>query len=98
MALPSEHSINEVKLRDYHHFISKMSSNKKLILVLGATGAQGIAVIDKLLAPSEDGLPSPYVVRALTRDPHGKRAVELSEKGVECVKGNLIPIPFTLQI
>ena len=75
-----------------------MSSSKKLILVLGATGAQGIAVIDKLLAPSENGSPSPYAVRALTRDPFGKRALELSEKGVECVKGSPIPVPFLSQI
>ncbi|KAH9033329.1 NAD-P-binding protein [Lactarius hengduanensis] len=32
----------------------------KLILVLGATGAQGRAVVNSLLAPSEDGAPSPY--------------------------------------
>lgn len=60
---------------------------KKLILVIGATGAQGLAVIDKLLAPSEDGSPSPYIVRALTRDPGSGRARELTSKGVECVKG-----------
>ena len=64
-----------------------MASDKKLILVLGATGAQGIAVIDQLLAPSADGSPSPYAIRALTRDPSGKRALELAAKGVECVKG-----------
>lgn len=67
-----------------------MASEKKLILVLGATGAQGTAVIEKLLAPSDDGLPSPYIVRALTRDPSSKRALELSAKGVECVKGHSI--------
>ncbi|KAI0925512.1 hypothetical protein AcV5_008229 [Taiwanofungus camphoratus] len=61
---------------------------KKLILVIGATGAQGLAVIDKLLAPSEDGSPSPYIVRALTRDPGSGRARELTSKGVECVKGS----------
>ncbi|CCL99317.1 uncharacterized protein FIBRA_01333 [Fibroporia radiculosa] len=62
-------------------------SSKKLILVIGATGAQGIAVIDKLLAPSEDGSPSPYLVRALTRDPTHVRAKNLASKGVELVKG-----------
>ncbi|EMD31566.1 hypothetical protein CERSUDRAFT_100239 [Gelatoporia subvermispora B] len=35
---------------------------KKLILVIGATGAQGLAVIDSLLAPGEDGSPSPYAI------------------------------------
>lgn len=62
-------------------------SNKKLILVIGATGAQGIAVIDALLAPNADGSPSPYSVRALTRDPSSKQALDLSKKGVECVRG-----------
>ena len=60
---------------------------KKLILVIGATGGQGTAVVDKLLAPAEDGSPSPYTVRALTRDPHSRRAKELAGKGVELFKG-----------
>lgn len=62
-------------------------SNKKLILVIGATGAQGIAVIDALLASSANGTPSPYSVRALTRNLNSKQAIELSQKGVECAKG-----------
>lgn len=62
-------------------------SSQKLILVIGATGAQGLAVIDALLAPGQDGTPSPYAIRALTRDPSSKRALQLTAKGVECVKG-----------
>lgn len=61
--------------------------SKKLILVIGATGAQGIAVINALLAPSANGSPSPYSVRALTRDPAHRRSQELAEKGVELFKG-----------
>ncbi|KAJ7903557.1 NAD-P-binding protein [Mycena olivaceomarginata] len=53
-------------------------SATKLILVIGATGAQGLAVIDALLAPDANGKPSPYSVRALTRDTAGRRALELS--------------------
>lgn len=64
-----------------------MSSVKKLILVIGATGAQGTAVINALLAPAADGSPSPYSIRALTRDPSHERAQALTAKGVECVKG-----------
>lgn len=64
--------------------------SKKLILVLGATGAQGIAVIDSLLEPSADGTPSPYAIRALTRNPDNVRAKALAAKGVECVKGKSI--------
>jgi len=59
----------------------------KTILVFGATGAQGRHVVDSLLAPSEDGSPSPYTIRALTRNPEGKHAEALREKGVQLVKG-----------
>lgn len=68
-------------------FHINMSSVKKLILVIGATGAQGTAVINALLAPAADGSPSPYAIRALTRDPSHERAQALTSKGVECVKG-----------
>ena len=71
-------------------------TGKKLILVIGATGAQGIAVIDALLAPSDDGTPSPYSVRALTRSPDSRRAQELTAKGVECVKGECAHIDSEL--
>jgi len=63
----------------------------KIILVFGATGAQGRHVVDSLLAPSEDGSPSPYTVRALTRNPEGKQTLALREKGVELVKGRSSP-------
>lgn len=62
----------------------------KLILVIGATGAQGLAVIDALLAPSTDGSPSPYAVRALTRDPQSRRAQSLKAKGVEVAQGKML--------
>ena len=64
-----------------------MSSNKKLILVIGATGAQGIAVIDALLAPSKDGSPSPYAVRAFTRNVDHPTAKGLAARGVELAQG-----------
>ncbi|KAJ7915540.1 NAD(P)-binding protein [Mycena leptocephala] len=61
-------------------------SATKLILVIGATGAQGMAAIDGLLE-SCDGEPSPYRIRALTRDVNSARAKALAAKGVECVQG-----------
>ena len=64
-------------------------SSTKLILVIGATGAQGMAAIDGLLE-SRDGVPSQYKVRALTRDVNGARAKVLAAKGVECVEGSCI--------
>ena len=62
-------------------------SGKKLILVVGATGAQGMAVVDALLAPGSEGTPSPFAVRALTRDPTGDTAQVLAARGVELIKG-----------
>ena len=62
-------------------------SSQKLILVIGATGAQGLAVIDALLKPGPNGSPSPYFVRALTRNPQSSRAQELATKGVDVVQG-----------
>ena len=62
-------------------------SSKKLILVIGATGGQGLAVIDALLKPAADGSPSPYAVRALTRDTKSPRAQLLASKGVQVVPG-----------
>ena len=68
--------------------MSSISSlHTKLILVIGATGAQGRAVIDSLLTPGIDGSPSPYTIRALTRDPSGQRAEGLRARGVEVVEG-----------
>lgn len=65
--------------------------SRKLILVLGATGAQGLAVVDALLAPASDGSPSPYAVRALSRNPASERAQKLKVKGVDVVKGPYTP-------
>jgi len=64
------------------------TTDKKLILVLCATGAQGMAVCNALLLPSEDGTPSPYGVRALTRDPKSERAQQLASWGCELFQGN----------
>ncbi|KAH8116907.1 NAD(P)-binding protein [Phellopilus nigrolimitatus] len=72
-------------------------SEKKLILVLGATGAQGLAVIDALLAAGADGSPSPYAIRALTRNPDNKRAQDLKAKGVELVKGSFEDFPIVYE-
>lgn len=62
-------------------------STKRIILVIGATGAQGIPVVKMLLKPSSDGKPSPYHIRAITRDPSHHRAKELEALGVEFYKG-----------
>ncbi|KAJ3744049.1 hypothetical protein DFH05DRAFT_1146588 [Lentinula detonsa] len=62
---------------------------KKLILVIGATGVQGRTVISSLLEPREDGSPSPWSVRALTRDLTTDRAQLLASWGVELFQGQV---------
>ena len=84
-----EHQSGIQVLQTPHTLCSNMSTQKKLILVIGATGAQGLAVVDALLAPAKDGSPSPYTVRALTRDVHSRRAQGLEAKGVELFPGAL---------
>ncbi|CDO76850.1 hypothetical protein BN946_scf185033.g47 [Trametes cinnabarina] len=64
------------------------TTETRLILVIGATGAQGLAVIDGLLEPTSDGSPSPYSIRALTRDPESVRARGLAQRGVQVFKGS----------
>eukprot|EP01006_Ploeotia_vitrea_P047781 TRINITY_DN67162_c5_g2_i1.p1 TRINITY_DN67162_c5_g2~~TRINITY_DN67162_c5_g2_i1.p1 ORF type:complete len:352 (-),score=208.92 TRINITY_DN67162_c5_g2_i1:44-1099(-) len=59
------------------------SQSKKLVLVTGATGAQGGSVVDYLL---KDGH---YKVRGLTRNVESDKAKALAAKGVEVVQGDL---------
>ncbi|XP_074014329.1 nmrA-like family domain-containing protein 1 [Numenius arquata] len=57
-------------------------AGKKLIVVFGATGAQGGSVARALL---EDGT---FKVRAVTRNPMKKEAEELKQRGAEVVKAD----------
>lgn len=59
-----------------------MTNESKIILVLGATGNQGDAVAERLLA---DG----WSVRAISRDPNQTAAQELQKKGAEVVPANM---------
>ncbi len=59
-----------------------MDIQEKIILVTGATGRQGGAVLSHLLA---DG----WKVRALTRTPNQPRAQELKRQGAEIFQGDL---------
>ena len=67
--------------------MASLPISKKIVLVIGGTGVQGLAVVKALLHPAEDGTPSPYAVRVLTRDPTNARAQQLAQDGVEVVKG-----------
>jgi len=59
-----------------------MGDGDKTILVAGATGRQGGAAIRHLL-------PNGWKLRALTRNPNGYAAKQLSGRGVEVVRGDL---------
>jgi len=56
---------------------------KKIIAVVGGTGAQGGGVVDALLAQDE------YAVRVLTRNPESEKASALGARGVQVVQANL---------
>ncbi|CAG8448043.1 10643_t:CDS:2 [Dentiscutata heterogama] len=60
-----------------------MSSQKPLVVVSGATGAQGGSVVNSLLATGK------YRIRALTRKPESDKAKALVAKGVEVFKADL---------
>ena len=58
-------------------------TDDKMILVIGATGAQGGGVARHLLNSGR------YKIRCLTRNPSSEKAVALQEAGAEVVKGDL---------
>lgn len=62
-----------------------MPTNKTLIAVVGATGAQGGGLARAILA-DPDGR---FAVRALTRDPNSHKARALAAAGAEVVAANL---------
>src|SRR5262249_38335797 len=59
-----------------------MADSDKIVLVAGATGRQGGAVIRHLL-------PKGWKVRALTRNPRADAALALERQGVEVAQGDL---------
>ena len=59
-----------------------MANNEGPVLVAGATGRQGGAVVRHML-------PKSWELRALTRNPKSYAARQLAEKGVELVQGDL---------
>jgi uncharacterized protein YbjT (DUF2867 family) len=60
-------------------------SNKKIITVFGATGAQGGGLVEAILADKDGG----FVVRAVTRDVNSDKAKALAAKGAEVVQADI---------
>jgi nucleoside-diphosphate-sugar epimerase len=59
-------------------------AGKKIIAVVGATGAQGGGLVRAILADPA----GPFTARALTRDAHSGQARELASHGVEVVEAD----------
>ena len=60
-------------------------SDKKIIAVVGATGAQGGGLIRAILADPQGG----FTARAITRDPNSDAARALAAAGAEVVAGDV---------
>ena len=60
-------------------------SGRKIIAVVGATGAQGGGLVRAILGDAEGG----FAVRALTRDPGAAKAKALAELGAQVVAADL---------
>ncbi|MFD3406580.1 NmrA/HSCARG family protein [Kribbella sp. NPDC058693] len=60
-------------------------TDKKIIAVVGATGAQGGGLVRAILADAD----SPFAVRALTRNPGSDKARALAAAGAEVVQADL---------
>ncbi|KAF2719744.1 NAD(P)-binding protein [Polychaeton citri CBS 116435] len=61
-----------------------MAQNKKLLVVVGATGTQGSAIISYFLDHDIS-----YEIRGLTRNISSTKSLELSSRGVEMVQADL---------
>lgn len=59
--------------------------DKKIIAVIGATGAQGGGLVNAILNDPEGG----FIPRAITRNVNSDKAMSLSKKGVEVVQADL---------
>ena len=60
-------------------------SDKKIIAVVGATGAQGGGLVRAILADPQGG----FTARAITRDPNSEAAKALAAAGAEVVAGDV---------
>ncbi|HEY3349417.1 MAG TPA: NmrA/HSCARG family protein [Thermoanaerobaculia bacterium] len=60
-------------------------ADRKIIAVVGATGAQGSGLVKAILADPNGG----FAVRAVTRDVNSEKAKELAQLGAEVVAGDV---------
>ena len=60
-------------------------AEKKIIAVVGATGAQGGGLVRAIMSEPNSG----FTARALTRDANGDKAKELARMGAEVVQADV---------
>lgn len=79
-------ALTRTLISSHHSFLTRitMSSEKPLLVVLGATGTQGGSVLSYFLSL----VPPPYALRGITRDPSSAKSVSLASLGVEMVAGH----------
>ena len=64
---------------------TKRADNKKIIAVVGATGAQGGGLVRAILNDRN----GPFAARAITRDPNSEKAKALLDAGAEVIAGDV---------
>jgi uncharacterized protein YbjT (DUF2867 family) len=69
----------------FHERGESIMAEKKIIAVIGATGAQGGGLVRAIARDAKGG----YAVRAVTRDPKSENAKALAALGAEVVTGDL---------
>jgi uncharacterized protein YbjT (DUF2867 family) len=65
--------------------VADKKTDKKIIAVIGATGAQGGGLVSAILKDKR----GPFAVRAITRDPNSEKAKALAEAGAEVVAADV---------
>jgi uncharacterized protein YbjT (DUF2867 family) len=69
----------------FHCSKEESMSERKIIAVVGATGAQGSGLVRAILSDPNGG----FAARAITRDPNSEKARELAGLGAEVVAGDV---------
>jgi uncharacterized protein YbjT (DUF2867 family) len=64
--------------------VATQSESAPLVVVFGATGAQGGSVVDHLIASKKE-----YRIKGVTRDPTKPSGQKLKSQGVEPIKADL---------
>lgn len=67
-----------------------MSSSRKIIAVIGATGGQGGSVVQSIL--TDPKMNASWAIRGITRDASKDSSKKLASQGVEVVEVSVYPL------